>query len=59
VKTLKLYNVSLSLKSLTLDLPVAAVSRPAAKRQAREYYPMAKSINRVEQVGIVNVPVSA
>jgi hypothetical protein len=56
MKTLKLYNVGVSLKNLKFELPVAAISGAAAKRQAAAYYPHA-NIRSVEQVGVVNVPV--
>jgi hypothetical protein len=57
MKTLKLYNVAVSLKNLKMQLPVAAVNKAAAKKQTREYYPGA-SIGKAEQVGVVNVPLS-
>jgi hypothetical protein len=56
MKTLKLYNVRVSLKNLKMELPVAAISGAAARRQAAAYYPSA-SIGIAEQVGVVNVPV--
>jgi hypothetical protein len=57
MKTFKLYNVSVAMKNLKMALPVAAVSRAAAKWQAAAYYPSA-SIGNVEQVGVVNVPLA-
>ena len=55
MKTLKLYNVGVSLKNLKIELPVAAVNKAAAKKQTREYYTGA-SVGSVIQVGVVNVP---
>lgn len=57
MKTLKLYNVAVSLKNLKIALPVAAVNKTAAKKQAHDYYPTA-SIGSASQVGVVNVPLS-
>jgi hypothetical protein len=55
MKTLKLYNVGVSLKNLKMKLPVAAVSNAAAKRQAAAYY-RAATIGSARQIGVVNVP---
>jgi hypothetical protein len=57
MKTLKLFNVGVSLKNLKIELPVAAVNKTAAKRQAAAYYPSA-SIGSASQVGVVNVPLA-
>jgi hypothetical protein len=60
MKTLKLYDVNLSLKGIKkFKLPVAAVSRQAAKRQAADYMLIpVKRVMSVVQVGVVNVPVA-
>jgi hypothetical protein len=60
MKTLKLYHANLSLKSTkNFKLPVAAVSRQAAKRQAAEYMLIpVKRVMSVVQVGVVNVPLA-